>query len=146
MTKGQIIELYGEEKFDKYMNSFDERPPILEFSDDRHPCNETKYMKIPALALPGAESLEDTQKRVEVYWADKIAPALLSGKNSLVVSHRNTIKALRNIIGDVDDKGLSALVIPAGIPRIYEFNDKLQIVDKYYLADDEEVRNRTLKV
>lgn len=128
------------------MNSFDERPPILEFSDDRHPCNETKYMNIPALALPGAESLEDTQKRVEVYWADKIAPALLSGKNSLVVSHRNTIKALRNIIGDVDDKGLSPLVIPAGIPRIYEFNDKLQIVDKYYLADDEEVRNRTLKV
>lgn len=144
-TKPEIIEKYGEENFNLWMNSYYGKAPDIDINDDRHPSNEIKYLNIPPAALPCSESLEDTEKRVRSYWTDKIAPALLSGKNSLVVSHRNTIRAIRNILGDVDEKGIGSLVIPAGIPKIYEFDDKLQIIESYYLADEEEVKNRTMK-
>ena len=49
------------------------------------------------------------------------------------------------MLGDVDENGIDSLVIPGGIPRVYEFNDKLEILDVYYLADGEEVRSRITK-
>ena len=143
LREADIINTYGEERYNGWMNGVEDRPPPLEVTDERHPCNESKYSGVPAAALPCSESLSDTQKRLESYWTDKIAPALLSGKNVLVVSHRNTIRAFRNILGDVDEGGITNLRTPAGIPRIYEFNDKLQINEAYYLADGEEVRSRS---
>ena len=46
------------------------------------------------IAVPDCESLQDTCKRVEAVWEDTIAPALREGKNVLVVSHGNTLRAL----------------------------------------------------
>lgn len=145
LTIPEIIEKYGETDYSLWMNSVDVRPPPLDINDERHPSNESKYEGIPLAALPCTESLLDTEKRLQSYWADKIAPVLLSGKNVLVVSHRNTIRAFRKILGDVEETGLSALRVPQGIPRIYEFNEKLEILEKYYLADGEEVRSRIRK-
>ncbi|OMJ87274.1 hypothetical protein SteCoe_11042 [Stentor coeruleus] len=145
LTKQEIRDKYGKKNYKNYMHSYSIKPPALEENDEGHPSMEVKYTGIPAMALPGCESLEDTEKRLQSYWTDKIAPALLSGKNVLVVSHRNTIRALRKILGDVDETSITSLIIPPGIPRVYEFNDKLQIIDAYYLADDEEVRNRTTR-
>ena len=139
----EIVSSYGEAQYNAWMNGVADRPPALELTDERHPSNESKYAGIPAAALPCSESLFDTQRRLESYWTDSIAPSLLSGKNVLVVSHRNTIRAFRNILGDVGEGGIENLRVPPGIPRIYEFNDKLQIIDAYYLADNEEVKNRS---
>ena len=44
--------------------------------------------------MPRTESLQDTQERVLPFWQDQIAPELKKGKNVLVVSHGNTIRAL----------------------------------------------------
>ncbi|OMJ85101.1 hypothetical protein SteCoe_13624 [Stentor coeruleus] len=145
LTRTEIIEKYGEQNYINWMHSYNIKPPALEENDEGHPSMEIKYQGIPTKALPGAESLEDTEKRVSSYWADKIAPAILSGKSALVVSHRNVIRALRKILGEVDENSVTELVVPSGIPKIYEFNNKLQIVDTYYLADDGEVRNRTIR-
>lgn len=142
LTKGEIVEKFGQENCDKWMKGYAQRPPLVDLSDDNHPTNENKYEAIPAAALPCGESLEDCEARLEAYWADKIAPVLLSGKNALVVSHRNTIRAFRKILGEVDEVSVESVGVPAGIPRIYEFDNNLKIEEAYYLADDEEVKSR----
>ena len=144
-TKEEIISQHGEDSYNDWIFSYEGRPPEVDFKDERHPSNQAKYSNVPAAILPCSESLKETENRVKIYWADKIAPALLSGKNVLVVTHRNTIKAFRSFLGDVDENGIKSLSVPSGIPRVYEFSDKLKIAECYYLADDEEVRNRMLK-
>jgi 2,3-bisphosphoglycerate-dependent phosphoglycerate mutase len=142
MAKSEIIAKHGEEQYWKWAHCYHETPPLVDMADDNHPTNETKYVGIPAAALPCGESLKDCETRLESYWADKIAPVLLSGKNALVVSHRNTIRAFRKILGELDEKSVENAGVPPGIPRIYEFSQNLQIVHAYYLADDEEVKAR----
>ena len=141
-TKSSVIQKYGQEQFDQWLGSYDSRPPAVEISDEKHPTMEIKYSGIPSAALPCSESLKDCEERLQSYWADKIAPVLLSGKNALVVSHRSTIKAFKKILGEVDEQSVYDAMIPAGIPKIYEFNQGLEIVESYYLADDEEVKSR----
>ncbi|CAG9311438.1 unnamed protein product [Blepharisma stoltei] len=113
----------------------DVRPPLLDLMDDKHPSHETKYQFVPLEALPGGESMNDCKARIIPYWQDKIAPALLKGKNVLVVSHGHSIKALRNHLGDVE--GIEALesTISAGIPRVLEFNQRLEITAQYNLSN-----------
>lgn len=141
-TKSLIIEKYGQDQYDKWISSYDSRPPAVEISDEKHPSMEIKYSGIPSAALPCSESLKDCEERLQSYWADKIAPVLLSGKNALVVSHRSTIRAFRKIFGEADELSIGEATVPVGIPKIYEFNQELEIVESYYLADDEEVRTR----
>ena len=142
LTKAEVIEKYGEEKYNLWMQSYETRPPQIDPNDEKHPSMEIKYVGVPFAALPCCESLQDCEKRVASYWTDKIGPALLAGNNTLVVSHRNTIRTLRKIIGNVEDISVTDLKVAQGIPQIYEFNDKLQVVDSYYLSDQEEVKHR----
>lgn len=118
-----------------------ERPPKLSSTDEAHPSYDLKYSLVPSNMLPSGESLIDTQDRIVPYWFDRIAPCLLKGKNVLVVSHRDTIKALRYFLKD-DENDINSLEIASGIPRIYEFNEKLDIIQKKNLGDPEDIESR----
>ena len=115
--------------------------PPLSLSDDSHPSHDYKYSLVPAKFLPCTESLEDTQNRVIPYWFDKIAPSILKGKNVLVVTHKNTIRALRYYWKDFEDD-IANLEIASGIPRLYEFNEKLEIIEKRDLGESSDIEDR----
>ena len=114
---------------------------FISMSDETHPSHDFKYSLVPANYLPGSESLEDTLNRVTPYWYDKIAPSLLKGKNVMVISHRDTIRALRYLWKDFEND-ICTLNIACGVPRVYEFNEKLEIIGKKELGDPEEIQDR----
>lgn len=87
------------------------------------------------IAPPGGESLKDTQDRVMPYYDKEIAPKLREGKNVLVVAHGNSLRALVMHLEHLSQETVLELNIPTGIPRVYELDDQLNVVDKYYLEN-----------
>lgn len=123
------------EQYGEIHTNEDARPPPLDLMDDKHPSHEKKYEFVPLEALPCSESQRDTEVRVIPYWQDKIAPALLKGKNVLVVSHGNAIQALRKHLGDLGGANSNDSDISAAIPRVIEFSQRLEITTQYNLSN-----------
>jgi 2,3-bisphosphoglycerate-dependent phosphoglycerate mutase len=69
----------------------------------------------------------------------------LKGKTVLVVSHNNTIRALRHFWGDYEDD-ISKLEVAACVPRVYEFNEKLEILTKTDLGNAEDIARRITRI
>ena len=78
------------------------------------------------MEVPESESLQDTCARVQRVWDDTLAPALREGKNVLVVSHGNTLRALVKLVDSVSDEGSYHLDLPTACPVVYELDADLK--------------------
>ena len=92
LNKAETAAKYGDEQVHIWRRSYDIPPPPLEDDDDRHPKHDPRYAGIDG--LPGAESLKLTLERVLPCWENVIAPDLRAGKNVLIASHGNSLRAL----------------------------------------------------
>ena len=81
---------------------------------------------------PGGESLEDTYNRTVPYYKSEIEPKLLAGKNILVVAHGNSLRALVMYLENIGKEDILKLNIPTGVPRNYNFDSLLKILDVTY--------------
>jgi 2,3-bisphosphoglycerate-dependent phosphoglycerate mutase len=122
-----------------------EKFQCLSLDDETHPSHDLRYSLVPSKFLPCSESLFDMQGRVLPYFFDKIAPCLLKGKTVLVVTHENTVRALRLHFKDYET-GIEDLEIARGVARIYTFNEKLDIVDRKNLGNTEDIEQRIRKL
>jgi phosphoglycerate mutase, BPG-dependent, family 1 len=138
VPKSEAVKL---ENYEEIRTSLYAKAPSVNLSDETHPSYDFKYNLVPAKQLPCSESLQDVENRVVPYWFDKIAPALLQGKNVLVVTHENTIRALRHYWKDYDDD-VKNLEIANCIPRVYDFNEKLEILDKKDIGELDDIQDR----
>jgi len=86
------------------------------------------------------ESLALCVDRVLPYWYDAICPAVLSGKNVLIVAHGNSIRSLVKHIDNISDTDIMGVNIPTAVPLIYEFDANLKPIKNYYLADPAELK------
>jgi 2,3-bisphosphoglycerate-dependent phosphoglycerate mutase len=134
LNKAKTAEQRGKELVSRWRKSYDALPPMLDESDPRHPIHDLRYKKVDPRLLPGGESLKTTLDRVLPCWADQIAPLLLEGKNILVVSHRNTLRALVKFLENISDEDIVHVDVPTGVPVVYEFDRNLNIVSKQELA------------
>lgn len=91
------------------------------------------------VAPPNGESLKDTYFRVVPYFQEKIEPLLKQGKNIILSAHSNSLRALIKYLDKLSDQEIVKVNIPYCIPLIYQFDNQLQVIKKYYLAKDEEV-------
>jgi 2,3-bisphosphoglycerate-dependent phosphoglycerate mutase len=82
---------------------------------------------------PGGESLEDTFNRTVPYYKWEIEPNLLEGKNILVVAHGNSLRALVMYLEKIGKEDILKLNIPTGVPRNYNFDSTLKILNVAYL-------------
>jgi len=82
---------------------------------------------------PGGESLEDTFNRTVPYYKSEIEPKLLVGENILVVAHGNSLRALVMYLENISKDDILKLNIPTGVPRNYNFDSSLKIIDVAYL-------------
>ena len=82
---------------------------------------------------PGGESLEDTFNRTVPFYKWEIEPKLLEGKNILVVAHGNSLRALVMYLEKIGKEDILKLNIPTGVPRNYNLDNKLKIIDVAYL-------------
>ena len=101
---------------------------------------------IPLADLPDSECLKDTVDRFMPYWFDAIKPDIESGQNILIVAHGNSLRALVKYLDKVSDEDIIELNIPTGVPLVYELDNELNPIKRYYLGDQEEISKRTAEV
>ncbi len=86
--------------------------------------------------IPGGESLKDVYGRVVPFYQDQIMKDLKMGKNVLVVSSGNTLRALIKYIDNISDKDISKFELNFGEIRIFQFDQVGNIINRETRAED----------
>ena len=82
------------------------------------------------------------------FWQDYIGPAILNGNKVLISAHGNSLRALVKLLDNISEKGkynnrrfsliicldIVELNIPTGLPLVYELDENLKPIKKYYLG------------
>jgi len=77
--------------------------------------------------------LKDTEQRVLPYWEEEIKPKIKN--NRIIISaHGNSIRALIKIISSQEK--IEKIEIPVGIPMIYEFDENIRPLKRYFLSNN----------
>jgi 2,3-bisphosphoglycerate-dependent phosphoglycerate mutase len=143
LDKAETAAKYGEAKVLLWRRSYDIPPPALKPDDPRYEGRDPRYAGI---AVPLTECLKDTVERVVPYWQSAIAPAVRAGRRVLVAAHGNSLRALVKYLDGISDAAIVKENIPTGIPLVYELDDDLKPLKRYYLGDPAEVARRTTAV
>ena len=132
LNKKEMMAKVGEEQVHIWRRSFDIPPPAMEPDSAFDLAHDRRYAGID---VPRTESLKDTIARVLPYWEERIAPALRKGERVLISAHGNSLRALVKHLSDIPDDEITGLEIPTGQPIVYELDDALAAIDRYYLKD-----------
>jgi 2,3-bisphosphoglycerate-dependent phosphoglycerate mutase len=133
LNKAETVAKVGEEQVRIWRRSFDQPPPAM---DEDSPFaalqQDRRYAGIP---VPATESLKDTIQRVLPYYEAEIATALQRGERILVAAHGNSLRALEKHLSGISDADITGLEIPTGQPIVYELDEQLRKVDRYFLSE-----------
>ncbi len=132
LDKQETRDKHGEEQVHIWRRSFDIPPPPL---DEDSPYDLSHDRRYAGISVPKAESLKDTIDRVLPYWESRIAPELKAGKRVLISAHGNSLRALVKHLSGISDADITGLEIPTGQPIIYDLDDDLNALDRYYLSE-----------
>lgn len=139
LNKSDTAAKYGDDQVKIWRRSYDIPPPEIEASDSRHPSNDPMYRHVPKSALPGAESLALTVDRVLPFWFDHIAPCVMAGKSVLVSAHGNSLRAICKYLEGMSETEVIEFNIPTASPLVYELDENLKFIKKYYIQDPAEI-------
>ena len=132
LDKAETAAKHGDEQVKIWRRSFDTPPPVLKDGSEFDLKADDRYAGIP---IPSTESLKDTIARVLPYYESAIAPALKAGEVVLVAAHGNSLRALVKHLSGISDAEITGLEIPTGQPIVYELDDNLQALERYYLSE-----------
>ena len=135
LNKAATAKRYSVEQVHLWRRSYDVPPPALTKEDKRHPGYDPRYKSLPEADLPCAESLKDTVTRFLPYWKNALEPSLKAGRRLIIAAHGNTLRALVKYLDGISDADISELEIPTGIPLVYELNESLRPLARYYLGN-----------
>ena len=135
MNKTQIFTKWGKQQSHCWWRGYSESPPELDHDDPRHPRFDPRYCDIDPALLPRAESLQQCQQRTLVYWQEQIAPRVQAGKRLLVISHGNTLRALRMCVENISIQVIEQTEMPSAVPLVYRFNAEMQLLDIEWLGE-----------
>jgi len=142
LNKRETSLKYGKQLVYDWRRSYSIPPPKLSEDDERNPANSEQYKNINKEELPLTESLEDTVKRVLPYLYKEIFPELKKGKKILVVAHGNSIRGLVKYFDKLSDEEIVNVDVPNGIPLVYEFNENIEVIKKYYIGNENEINEK----
>jgi 2,3-bisphosphoglycerate-dependent phosphoglycerate mutase len=132
LDKAETAAKHGDEQVHIWRRSFDIPPPPLEAGSEFDLSKDRRYAGI---AIPDTESLKDTIARVLPYWESRIAPELKAGKRVIISAHGNSLRALVKHLSGIADDAITGLEIPTGQPIVYQLDDNLAEVERYYLSE-----------
>lgn len=132
-NKDEAREEFGEEQVHIWRRSYDTKPPEADKALQEEYLNDRRYAMLDRRVMPLSESLKDTLDRVIPFWIDHVSTSLVNGQTTLVSAHGNSLRALIKYLEDIPDDEISELEIKTGAPLIYELDDELKVIDKYYL-------------
>ena len=133
-NKAEAAEQFGDEQVHIWRRSYDVLPPAMDRDDEHSAHTDRRYASLDDSVIPDAENLKVTLERALPFWEDKIAPALKDGKNVFVGAHGNSIRALVKHIKGLSDDEIMDVEIPNFPPLVFEFDEKLNVVNEYYLG------------
>ena len=146
LNKAETASKHGEAQVKIWRRSYDIPPPPLSTTDPGHPSHDRRYADVPRQQVPLTESLKNTVARFLPYWNERIAPDIKAGKHVLVAAHGNSLRALVKYLDNISDEEIVELNIPTGVPLVYQLNDDLRPLQKYYLGDQEAIRQKSAAV
>ena len=132
LDKAETAAKHGAAQVHIWRRSFDIPPPAMAPGSDYDLANDRRYAGIE---VPATESLKHTIERVLPYWEQRIAPALRAGERVLISAHGNSLRALVKHLSGIPDAEITGLEIPTGQPIVYELDEALEAVERYYLKD-----------
>lgn len=97
LYKDQTREKYGEKKVLEWRRGYDARPP-------------------------GGESLKDVYKRTIPFFIKRVIPLLKDGKNVIISSHGNTLRAVIKYLDKISAEELPMLDLPPAMPIFYDYS------------------------
>ena len=140
LNKAETAAKFGEDQVKVWRRSYDVPPPVLTPDDERYPGHDPRYKNLTPQELPLTECLKDTVARVLPLWLGTIAPAIQSGQRVIIAAHGNSLRALVKYLDNVSEADIVELNIPTGMPLVYELDDDLKPLNRYYLGDPEKVK------
>jgi len=140
LNKAETAAKYGEDQVKIWRRSYDIPPPVLTKDDQRYPGHDPRYRNLTEAELPLTECLKDTVARFLPLWHQTIAPAIVRGERVLIAAHGNSLRALVMYLDGISEKDIVELNIPTGMPLVYELDDNLKPLNRYYLGDPEKVK------
>ena len=140
LNKAETAAKYGEDQVKIWRRSYDIPPPVLTKDDERYPGHDPRYRALADSELPLTECLKDTVARFLPLWHETIAPAIVRGERVLIAAHGNSLRALVMYLDGISEKDIVELNIPTGMPLVYELDDNLKPLNRYYLGDPEKVK------
>lgn len=147
LDKAKTAEKYGEEQVFIWRRSYDVLPPALDIDSPQAPRNMEPYRDVPNKdELPLHESLKETIARTVPYFEKIIKPQMIKGKRVIISAHGNSIRALVKYFDQLGEDEIMGVNIPTGIPLVYKFDTDFNVVDRYYLGEQEEIRAKMQEV
>jgi 2,3-bisphosphoglycerate-dependent phosphoglycerate mutase len=140
LNKAATAKRYSDEQVHLWRRSYDVPPPALTKDDRRHPIYDPRYKNLPEGGLPSTECLKDTVTRFLPYWREALEPSLRTGRRSIIAAHGNTLRALVKYLEGISDAEIPELEIPTGVPLVYELNESLRPLTRYYLGNSPVVK------
>jgi 2,3-bisphosphoglycerate-dependent phosphoglycerate mutase len=137
LNKAETAARHGDAQVKIWRRSYDIPPPPLTFDDPQYPSRDRRYADLTPSEVPLAESLKDTVARFLPCWHESIAPDITAGRRVIIAAHGNSLRALVKYLENVSEEEIVELNIPTGIPLVYELDEQLLPVRKYYLGDQE---------
>ena len=130
-NKAAAVAEFGAEQVHAWRRGFEDRPPVLDPGDERHPCHDARYAGIDP--LPAGESLAMAQARLLSYWQTAIEPHVRAGERVLVVAHGNILRALIKHLATLSNEEVRQLEVPTATPLVITLDDDLRLQARTYL-------------
>ena len=75
-----------------------------------------------------------------------IFPSLKTDEQILIVAHGNSLRGIIKNLKNISDNDIAEFNIPTGVPYVFEFDEKNNLVRDYYLGDQEEIDRQIASV
>ena len=141
LNKSETATKYGEDQVHIWRRSYDIPPPLLSEDDERHPKFNEKFKDIDG-ELPVGESLKNVIERLIPFWEDYSKNIKDNPGSHLIVAHSNSLRAIIKILDQLSDKEIISVNIPTGVPLVYTFDNNFNVINKEYLIDEDQLKEK----
>ncbi|CAJ1949642.1 unnamed protein product [Cylindrotheca closterium] len=129
LPREETVSKFGIDVVKAWRQSMKAQPPKLSRDDPSHPIHDRRYSDVPPEMIPDSESLIECHRRAAPLWEHQIKGDIKNGKTVLVVAHKDTLRGLLKTIDNIDDKDISDIKMPRGVPMVYRFDEQMEPVE-----------------
>ncbi len=140
LNKSEMATKYGEDQVKLWRRGYDTPIPPLSKDDAMYPGKDPLYKDLKPEEIPLSENLKMVVERVVPYWNNEIVPNIKAGKKVIISASGNSLRALIKHIENLSPEDIVEFTMPTAIPYVYELDNDMKVLRKYFLATDDELK------